>query len=208
MQLKEWPKRPKTLVGFACGQKTLVGSLSQSPSEPSPRIYPCVGSRLTTFEPGTFRVNKEERRAVLLLPHGGLKIGGGSVFGMFLNAPPLNEEAVAQAAKHAHDPQTRSDFLSRRSTNKPEHHTRLQTNVRVARWLVQLAKHDECGSRRKSERKLYGHIFRMHRSVLSADDEWRLGPGLRSYRLGKILGAHHSEESEKRRFRFSENNGA
>lgn len=46
MQVKEWAKRPKTLVGVASGQKASLSSLSQSLSEPSPRIYPCTGSRL------------------------------------------------------------------------------------------------------------------------------------------------------------------
>src|ERR1700691_4902715 len=53
-----------------------------------------------------FRVlakNQAQSRPAMILGHGGLEIGRGLVLGMALAGTPLQAQAVAQAAKHAHD---------------------------------------------------------------------------------------------------------
>ena len=58
-----------------------------------------------------FRVlgkDQAQRGAALILRHGGLEIAGGLVLGVGLAGAPFQAQTVAQAAKHAHDPQTRS----------------------------------------------------------------------------------------------------
>ena len=58
-----------------------------------------------------FRVlgkDQAQSGAALILRHGGLEIGRGLVLGVGLAGAPFQAQTVAQAAKHAHDPQARS----------------------------------------------------------------------------------------------------
>src|ERR1035441_4297043 len=58
-----------------------------------------------------FRVlgkDQAQSGAALILRHGGLEIARGLVLGVGLAGAPFQAQTVAQAAKHAHDPQTRS----------------------------------------------------------------------------------------------------
>src|SRR5580704_14538177 len=68
-----------------------------------------VVSGLACFPSWVFGGHQAKGCPAMLLGLGGVEVGDGLVFGVLLAATPLHEQAVAQAAKHAHDPQARTE---------------------------------------------------------------------------------------------------
>ena len=64
---------------------------------------------LASFQSRVFGRHQAKGCPTILLGLGGVEVGGGLVFGMLLAATPLHEQAVAQTAKHAHDPKARTE---------------------------------------------------------------------------------------------------
>ena len=60
-------------------------------------------------------------------------------------------------------------------------------------------------SRRETNGKLHGGIFRMNFSIARADDEFRLRPRLTAHPFRQIFRAHQAKQTDERRIAFTKN---